>query len=533
MKCPKCGFEGDDDLVCPACGIVFDKYLARQQMAENPADTVRRVVELYATRFMGTKVYVTPNIPEQTYVNAIHGYPQEEALGHDEEILVLFDLGSNGLKSAMITARRLIRAEPGRSGLIQQIELSQIKTLKQTGLFFEKLIVNGLEFGNGMLSPQSEEKKQLSVKMLKDVGNALGQNRGQVSQPFTRKMVEYPSMSQPPAPAGQPVWDEASGGWVDPAGVVPPDPAGGAFPGGAVAGGAAAQGAGWVDELNAHAQAGAQTPGAAPVGQPPPLGDQFAQPGQPQPGQYPPPPNWQGQPQPGGPPPLGGTAPPPGPPPLLDDDIPPALGGGAPSSEAPPPPPIHIPRAAEPAPDVVAGQSAPQPEAAIPSADPNAWAEALKEYEQAGGTGPAEAKPRAAPEPSAPTETAPPPIPDFDEAPEPTPPPIPDLDTRPEPAPPPPIAEPAAGPMETPPPIIGLDDPSDEDAPPPIASLDETPDHPPAPPPPSGDASGGIRLPTKPRVKEDPFGAEKKDQPEAPPQPPPLAPPPIDDDDFI
>ncbi|MBM7062201.1 DUF805 domain-containing protein [Pseudomonas sp. UL073] len=38
MQCPKCGHEQTKAIECSACGIVIDKYLARQaQLAENPA----------------------------------------------------------------------------------------------------------------------------------------------------------------------------------------------------------------------------------------------------------------------------------------------------------------------------------------------------------------------------------------------------------------------------------------------------------------------------------------------------------------
>lgn len=73
MQCPKCGHQRQDsdrqviDGICPACGIAYDKWLARQQDAAAQTILPRAVEDAsFAARLRVTLLYV----PEQ--VNGLH-----------------------------------------------------------------------------------------------------------------------------------------------------------------------------------------------------------------------------------------------------------------------------------------------------------------------------------------------------------------------------------------------------------------------------------------------------------------------------
>lgn len=61
MTCPKCGHQQPKALECSACGIVIEKFIARQTMlAENPPEVVSPAVSPYAT----PKATVAEVLPE-------------------------------------------------------------------------------------------------------------------------------------------------------------------------------------------------------------------------------------------------------------------------------------------------------------------------------------------------------------------------------------------------------------------------------------------------------------------------------------
>src|SRR3989338_1186832 len=61
MTCPKCGHQQSKAIECSACGIVIEKFIARQAMlAENPPEVVSAAATPYAT----PKAAVAEALPE-------------------------------------------------------------------------------------------------------------------------------------------------------------------------------------------------------------------------------------------------------------------------------------------------------------------------------------------------------------------------------------------------------------------------------------------------------------------------------------
>jgi uncharacterized membrane protein YhaH (DUF805 family) len=68
MTCPKCGHQQSKAIECSACGIVIEKFIARQAMlAENPPEVVSPAASPYAT----PKAAVAENLPEYGELKAL------------------------------------------------------------------------------------------------------------------------------------------------------------------------------------------------------------------------------------------------------------------------------------------------------------------------------------------------------------------------------------------------------------------------------------------------------------------------------
>jgi hypothetical protein len=200
MKCPKCGMEQPEAQVCAGCGIVIEKYLARQRMAANPEETVKSAVQSVAKQLQTNGFYFNPDVPAEQWQGSLSAYPSEEAVGQGEEILALLPepvLGSktlNLMDNTLLTTRRIVQVSRINSN-VRQINWKDIRTVSLAGLLGDKLKINNADILVGALVRLDGGKKQLFLNMIKNLIRNLNQpGPGQLVK--VTRLTDYPSIKQ-------------------------------------------------------------------------------------------------------------------------------------------------------------------------------------------------------------------------------------------------------------------------------------------------------------------------------------------------
>jgi hypothetical protein len=175
MQCPKCGFEQPDSAICAKCGIVVAKFMQRQRLATNPAEAVKAVVPSFGPRLVGPKAFVFPNIPADLLSAAVGAYPPEEAVGVNEEVLMLMlESAATGPRTnALLTTRRLIKTEHFL-GRISQIALADLRTAKLEGGLLTRIMINGSEFNPLFVEANDVQREKDFAAMLAQIVRVLG-----------------------------------------------------------------------------------------------------------------------------------------------------------------------------------------------------------------------------------------------------------------------------------------------------------------------------------------------------------------------
>jgi hypothetical protein len=169
MKCPKCGYEQAEALVCISCGIAVNKYLQRLEQIRDAHGTVKKMFSAAAPALAEKGLYFAPNIPRDVLIDTWSRFACAGLVDPDEELLALLHDDSDAYAdtpSVLFTGKGILACGVG---LMKACDYTALYGFDFTGIAGTTLRINDSQCHLGFIAVVQKQKKEAFKKLLKNV----------------------------------------------------------------------------------------------------------------------------------------------------------------------------------------------------------------------------------------------------------------------------------------------------------------------------------------------------------------------------